>query len=586
MTPRVKILTLEIELGNEIRKFALQNALLHHGKADTKAVLGKILGEHPELRSEIKGILKEVQNIVDEINLKSETDQRAALEELAPELLHKKKEVKHLVLPELPNVDSGKPIVMRFAPGPSGPLHIGHTRAIILNDEYIRRYDGKFIIRFEDTNPQNIEPEAYDMILEDLAWLEVNYHTVYKQSDRFEIYYDWARKLLEQGHAYICVCPVESWRKLKENNQPCPDRELSPEEHLIRWDDMLTRKYDAGEASLVVKTDLHHPNPAVRDFVGFRMLSEPHPVTKDKYYVYPTYNFSVAIDDHLMGMTHILRGKDHLNNTHRQKYIYKYLDWIPPEFHHYGWVSMPDIILKTSTIKEGINSGEYKDWSDIQLGTLQALARRGIHPEAIKKYWLDIGIKDVDITFSWETLYAMNKDIVDPISNRYFFIWDPVELIITDVEKLECQAPLHPDDPTRGNRQMTLQAKRGEQDKTPVIRLYITRSDLEGVTSGTRLRLKDLANIELTKLDLDQVSYARYIGNDLGIIKEGAKIVHWVSAIDNYPTIVYKPDGEILHGYSEKATADALNTVVQFERFGFVNLGDSTAPITGWFTHK
>lgn len=571
------------ELYEKIRKFALHNATQHHGKANANAVLGKLLAEHPELRSRVKEILEEIKGIVREINSKSEVTIKSELSALAPELLHKKKQEKHIELPDLPNVTDL--VVMRFAPGPSGPLHIGHTRAIVLNDAYVNRYNGKFIIRFEDTNPQNIEPKAYDLILEDLAWLGVKYHEVVKQSDRFDLYYDWAKKLLESGNAYICTCPVESWRELKTQSRPCPDRELPSEVQLSRWEAMLARKYSSGEVSMVIKTDLAHPNPAVRDFVGLRIIDQPHPLTKDKYYIYPTYNFSVAIDDHLMGMTHILRGKDHLNNTHRQRYIYEYLAWPQPEFLHYGWVSMPEVILKTSIIKEGITSGKFEGWSDIRLGTLQALKRRGLQPEALKKYWLDIGIKDVDITFSWETLYALNKDLIDSTTDRYFFVWDPVKLIITDVKTLSGHAPLHPDNPARGFRETVLEAKSaaGEPPSIPVL---VARDDLETVKSGERIRLKDLCNLEITSIDLQSVSYAKHIGNDLEILKEGAKIVHWVSFTDNYPATIYLPDGSKKSGVCEKDIKNALNSVVQFERFGFVNLGDSTQSLIGWFVHK
>ncbi|WP_455392675.1 glutamate--tRNA ligase [[Eubacterium] cellulosolvens] len=574
------------ELVRIIRKFALYNALKHNGHANSKAVLGKLMSEHAELRAKAKELLVRVDAVVADINSKSESAIRTELEALAPELVHKKKVEKVLVLPELPNIKPGSQVVMRFAPGPSGPLHIGHTRAVILNDEYVKRYSGKFIIRFEDTNPQNIEPSAYDMILEDLAWLGIKYTETYRQSDRFDLYYDWAKKLLELGKAYVCTCPVEHWRDLKANSQPCPHRAQPVNDQLVRWEKMLVREYEPGEASLIVKTDLNHSNPAVRDFVGFRMVNQPHPLTQDKFYVYPTYNFSVAVDDHLMGMTHILRGKDHLNNTYRQRYIYEYLNWPTPEFIHYGWVSMPKVILKTSEIKEGIKTGKYSDWSDIRLGTLQALAHRGIRPEALRKYWMDVGIKEVDITFSWETLYALNKEIIDPIANRYFFVWEPIRLNIIGVSELTSHAPLHPDDPSRGFRELILSAAGGLDDEEPCISVYITRSDLANQQPGTKARLKDLCNIELTTIDLDHESYAEYIGNDLEILKEGAKIYHWVPFADNYSAEIYNTDGTLMTGYCETPVADALEKMVQFERFGFVQLGDTTQPITGWFAHK
>ena len=301
------------------RKYALQNAILHDGKADKGSVIGKVIAAKPDLKSDIKEVMKVVESVVADVNTLSLEQQKKALKAEAPELLEKRGERK-IELPNLPNIE--EEVVMRFAPGPSGPLHIGHSRAAILNDEFVKRYQGKLFIRLEDTNPVNIAPEAYDSILEFLDWLCVKYHDVVIQSNRFEIYYKHAKALLENGNAYICKCDVEDWRKAKSEMTPCPHRDLGIKSQLEMWDKMFGGAYDEHEVSFVVKTDLEHPNPAVRDFVGLRIVKAPHPRTGDKYLIYPLYNFSVAIDDHLMGMTHVLRGKDHLNNTYRQAFIF------------------------------------------------------------------------------------------------------------------------------------------------------------------------------------------------------------------------------------------------------------------------
>jgi glutamyl-tRNA synthetase len=423
--------------------------------------------------------MKVIENVVAEINNLTLAEQKNLLESEAPELLEKKSERKAL-LPDLPDVKGQ--VVMRFAPGPSGSLHIGHTRAAILNDEYVKRYGGKYIIRLEDTNPAKIDIDAYDSIKEDLKWLGIQYHNLSIQSDRFEIYYEHAKNLLSQGKAYICECDVEDWRSAKIKMSPCPHRDLDVETQLDRWEKMLGGFYDEGQASFIIKTDLEHPNPAVRDFVGARIVKTPHPRTEDRYLVYPLYNFSVAVDDHLMDMTHVLRGKDHLNNTHRQEYVYDHLGWEKPVFVHYGLVQMEDITLKTTVIKEGIAKGEFSGWDDVRLATLKTLAKRGIQPGAIRNYWRDVGIKEVDIKFSWDNLYAYNKDIVDPEANRYFFVWGPEPLVIKGVNNLEGHAPLHPDHPERGIRKSTLTGKDG-------ITIFITNDDLNRIKTNEKLRL-------------------------------------------------------------------------------------------------
>ncbi len=556
------------ELRGIILKYALQNAILHDGKANYKAVMGKIMAENPNLRSKAKELIDEVKKIVEEVNSLRVEEQRRMLEEIAPELLERKKREEKKELEDLPEVHGE--VRMRLAPSPSGPMHLGQSRMAILNDEYVKRYGGKLFLRIEDTNPHNILPEAYDMIPEDLEWLGVKIHEIVIQSDRFEIYYDYARKLLEMGKAYITTVPAEEWRKLKAEGKATKDRELPPEEQLERWEKMLSGYYDEGEAVYVVKTDLQHPNPAIRDWAAFRIIKDvEHPRIGDRYIVYPLMNFSVAVDDHELKLTHVLRGKDHLNNTYRQMYLYDYFGWKKPVYIHYGWVTMRNTVLKTSIIKEGIRKGEYIGWDDPRLGTLRALAKRGIRPEAIRKYWIQVGLKEVDIEFSWDTLYAYNREIVDSIAKRYFFVWDPKEVEIRGVEKLEGRVPLHPNI-DMGFREYSL---------TQPIKIFITTEDWEKIGEGEIFRLKDLCNV------IRRGTYLEYAGNDLSIVKAGAKIIHWVPN-DAIGCRVYMPDGEIREGYAEKYARNSVGEIVQFERFGFTKIYEENGKIVGYFAHR
>ncbi|MCD6383615.1 MAG: glutamate--tRNA ligase, partial [Thermoplasmata archaeon] len=477
-------------MREKIRSLAAKNALKHHGTASVKAVLGMVFSAMPEAKEDPGEIKKLVEEVVKEIN-SLPPDELQKLAESAGR--DEKREKKEGVLPPLEDAVVGD-VVLRFAPGPSGPLHLGHSRAAILNDEYARLYKGKFILRLEDTNPRRIDPEAYRMIPEDLKWLGVEVHETYVQSDRMEIYYDVARQLIEAGAAYVCTCPVEKWRELKVKGKACPHRELAPEVHLEKWEEMLDGRYGENEATLVVKTDLKHPNPAVRDFPAFRIVEHPHPRLGDRYSVYPLYNFSVAVDDHLMGCTHILRGKDHLNNTLKQEFIYKHMGWNLPRFIHYGLVSIPEAILKTSTIKEEIKRGIYTGWDDVRLGTLRALKKRGINAEAIRRFWLQVGVKPVDITMSFKTLYSINRDIIDDTSNRYFFVESPRELFLYHSNPLKSSSPLHPNHPERGRREYHLKPSPLPGGFGSVI--YMPEKILKALKPGDVFRLKDLVNVE------------------------------------------------------------------------------------------
>ena len=551
-----------------IYKLALQNAIFFKGNANPKAVIGKILGENPEYRSKAAEITPLIESIVSKVNAMGLEAQEKALEDMGSAPIVKEKKERIYELPELKEV--GKNVVMRIAPGPSGPLHLGHTRVSILNDEYVKRYNGKLIARYEDTNPEKIDPDAYDMIPEDLDWLNVKIHESFIQSERFELYYEHTKKLLEMGKAYVCTCDGDHWRELKEKKQMCPCHELSIEDQMERFDKFMAGEYEEGGAVVVVKTDIAHPNPAVRDFVALRIVKHAHPRTGSKYHAYPMMNLSVAIDDHLMGVTHVIRGKDHLNNTFRQEYIFDYFGWKKPVYYHYGLVNIPDTVLKTSLIKEGIVKGEYSGWDDVRTGTVRAIKRRGIRPEAVRRYWVESGIKSVDIQFSWDNLYGMNRDIIDDVSNRYFFVPDPVRYDIEGIESIESKAPLHPDHPERGNRMYIV-----DGSKT----VFMSSEDSKTFADAKMIRLKDLCNLEYS-------TPAKYIGNDLAILKKGAKAIQWVGR-KNIPTELLMPDGSTLSGYSEEMLVNEKNNEVQFERIGFARL-ESVKPdkITAIFTHR
>lgn len=542
-------------IEDTIRKLALQNAVQFKGKANPKAIVGKVLGAYPEYRKDVKGITEVINGIVADVNAMAPEAQRKELESIDPSLLVKEKKVRTYELPDLENAEKGK-TVMRIAPGPSGPLHIGHTRVSVLNDEYTKRYDGKLILRFEDTNPEKIDPEAYDTIPEDLDWLGVKTDQTFIQSDRFEIYYDITKKLIEQGHAYVCTCDAEKWRSLKEQKTACPCRELPVNEQLERYDKMMEGAPGFEDAIAVVKTDIAHPNPAIRDFVALRAVDTPHPRTGDKYRMYPMMNLAVAVDDHDMGMTHVIRGKDHLNNTLRQKYIFDYFGWKQPEYIHYGLVHIPDTVLKTSLIKESIRKGEYTGWDDVRTGTVRALARRGIRPEAIRRYWMESGIKSVEITFSWDGLYSMNRDIIDPISDRYFFVQDPVRYDIEGAAEIKGKAPLLPDDPSKGYR---------EYDLKDPFTVFISEKDSSAFAKDKKIRLKDLCNLSYS-------TPAQYAGNDVADVRGGKmRAVQWVSR-KSVPCEVLMTDGTVAKGLVEDAILNEKSDTVQFERFGFVRI--------------
>lgn len=557
-------------MKEKIRALAAFNALEHDGKAELNSVISRMVAYFPDERKNLKYLIPQIKGIIEEVNGLPDDEMRRIVSVEFPELLEKKK-VEEKRLPDLPDVTKDG-VVMRLAPSPSGPLHIGHARMAILNDEYLKRYGGKLILRIEDTNPATIDPDAYKMIPDDLKWLDVNYTDLVIQSKRFEIYYNEMKRLIERGNAYVSTTSTEDFRTMKQKKLPVKEREESPEENLERWDRMTNGGYEKGEAYAVVKTDLEHPNPAVRDFIAFRIIDIPHPLEGDRYRVYPMMNFSVSVDDHLLNLTHVIRGKDHIANTEKQKYVFNHLNWKQPVYIHYGKVSIENSILKTSLIKKGIKSGEFSGWDDPRLGTLLALKKRGFLPESIRKYFVESGIGDVDTTFSWEIFYSFNRKLVDADSPRHFFIHNPVKLGFEFEGVLEVHLPLFPSysNSNTGRSYRDYDIGTGE--------IFLTKQDADKFNNRI-VRLKDLGDF---KIENTKITYSRESGENVRKSANGQPIIiHWLSG-NCHPFKVYKPDGTVDTGLVENDVSNYLGRVNQMERYGYVNVITENE---GYFTH-
>jgi glutamyl-tRNA synthetase len=584
-------LTLEKDkaLRELIQKTVLLNALQHSGKAQAGAIIGKIIGEKQELKTKAKELSGLINKVVNEVNILSVEEQKRLVEEKWPEALKKEKLEEEKRLPSLPNADKYKQVVTRFSPNPDCVLHLGSARAIILSHEYARLYKGKFLLRFEDTDPKVKKPvlEFYDRIREDLAWLGCKADEEYIQSDRLHIYYEYAERLLREGNAYVCTCQPEQFRKKTLSRKPCACRNLSAEENLERWKRMLKGGYGEGEAVVRVKTDLAHPNPAVRDWPALRIIDTekyPHPRVGSKYRVWPLYNMAAGVDDHLMGITHVIRGKEHLTNQVRQEYMYRHLGWKYPEAIHYGRLKITGAFLSKSKIVQGVKEGAYTGWDDPRLATFAALRKRGITPDAIKKMIVDVGPKTADVTLSWENLYAYNRKILDPQSDRYFFVSEPIELKVKNVPKVfKAKLPLHPEKPERGFREYTVTPKREEGAAT----FWIAKKDAVAAEAGKVIRLMELFNVKIESVNADSVE-ASFASQDYEEArKTKAKLIHWIPKGEEFPCQVVMPDAAVNEGIAESACKKLKpDTVIQFERFGFVRVDKNDAKLTAYYAHK
>ena len=535
------------------RKYALRNAVEHEGECNPGAVIGKIFAEE---EFEDKGeVTQKAQEVCQEVNELSLEEMEEELEEYEFDIPEKEE---HDPIPDL-DVDEEEEVVVRFAPNPNGPPHIGHARGMTINGELKEKYDGKLILRYDDTDPVTKRPmkEAYKMYREDYEWLGYEPDEVRTCSENFDTYIEYAEKLIEMGEAYVSKASQEEMQKHRREGTASEYRDQSPEETMELWEKMRNGGLDEGEAVLKVKTDLDHKNPAVRDFVAFRIIEDPdHPVTGDEYRVWPLLDFQGAIEDHEMRTTHIVRGKDLRASTKRQKYIYEYFNWEYPDVMYWGNVQISgfDAPVSGSTISNLIEEGELNGWDDPRAPTLRALKRRGFQPEALQDFFIEMGVTENDIEASIEGLEKANTRVIDEDADRCFFVAEPEKLEISGLpEDLEADMQVHPEHPERGTRSPELEIEGGE------LEIFI---DSEDFKDGF-YRLKGLCNIEISG---DEAEYRE--GDHKVALERDADFIHWAPEYSEEAS-VKMPDGKTVNGRIEPNEIEE-DEIVQFERFGFV----------------
>jgi len=401
-------------LEKKTKAYALKNAISHEGESKIGSVISALFNEGLK-KSDVKKYSKKISEIVSKINSLSIEEQEKEFKKLENEISERKTREG---LEELPN---NKKVIMRFAPSASGPLHMGHAMTASLSFLYVEKYHGKFYVRIEDTNPENIHKNVYKMIEEDSKYIFDNKAEIIIQSYRMEIYYRYILKLIKKSYAYVCTCSGDEFRGFVKKKKDCPCRELTTKQNEIRWNRMLKAGkskmnfFNEGEAVLRFKTSevvygMAHKNPAMRDFPLARINTTTHPLQKNKYRVWPLMNLAVAVDDIEMKITHIIRAKDHRDNAKRQEMIFKVLGKKSPWTSFLGIFKFKDMELSTTKIRQEIEQGKYSGWNDPKLPTLVSLKKQGYKPEAFWKFAEQIGLSENDKVMDKKEYFTLLND--------------------------------------------------------------------------------------------------------------------------------------------------------------------------------
>jgi len=548
------------------RKHALINAL-KFGKANLKAVIGKVIAE---TNADAKEVIPVVRGVIEEINKLSVEEIREECEKIGIEEIKKEKEEKKL--PPLPFAKKGE-VVTRFPPEPNGYLHIGHAKAAFIDYEYARMYDGLFILRFDDTNPLNERKEFYDAQKEDLKWLGIEWDKEYRTSDNLQKHYELIKKMLDGGNAYVCTCSEEKMRENRANGRECECRNKN-----YSWEDF--KLMEEGEATIRLKGDMKSFNTAMRDPVLFRIIEHPHPVHGKRFRIWPTYDFYGAVEDSLSGVTHPFRSKEYELRDEVYFYILDCLGLRKPYLMEFSRLEIKGMPVSKRKIKPLIENKVVMGWDDPRLPTLIGLKRRGILAESIKEFVLSQGISKSESMVVFENIEAINRKNLDAKAKRYFFVPEPVKLIVEDGIEKEVELRNHPSI-DMGKRKIFV----GKV-------FYIPKEDALKIKEGNLIRLKDLYNVKIEKKS--SCLYGKFAGEN---IIEGIEKIQWVSE-DKIelkvivPLLPFKNDEfdenslKIINGYAEKNVEKIEDgEIVQFERFGFVKI-ERRDGISGIFSHK
>ena len=576
-----------------IMAFALQNVIEYDGKPQMGSLMKRMMGPQgaPELRQYGKYMAPLVQeSMADAVNLYDAEGRDASLEYLGTlgpkglEMLDRFREMegpkvkREQVLKELRNVEPGN-FRVRFAPNPNAPLTIGHSRGVVINRAYADKYQGQFYLRLDDTGMGTKPPlaEAYDMISEDIKWLTGDYpDEVFIASDRLEVYEFWAKELIKLGGAYVDTLSRDESAELKADGLPNPYRERTIEENLELFDNMIQGDFLPGEAVLRIKSDPNAPDPAMRDFILFRIQIGGHP-RRPIDTCWPLLDFQSAIDDHLLEITHIIRGEDLRPSSGKQKLLYNYFGWQYPEVEYWGRVEMLEesidsktgdvlrnqdgdvvyvpISFSSSAYAKGIQEGRYDNWADPRLYTVQGMKNRGYSPEAITQWWKDMGMTNRNIKAPLTTLDSLNNQYTN--KNAETFEADELGDATYDSDCLICARPFGDGFGLWANRQTFeyLQDKYESATKEAANNAFSDLAKSQGLIIES---LDDFVNFKNSvpdelydniKWTSENTLYSKT--NPFGVRKTGRTLAYWW--LIKIPITLY--DGTEAQGYY----LDALN---------------------------
>ena len=550
-------------MDDEIRRIALKNALAHGGKASPGSVFSAAIGADKSLLKDPKSLKERIDAVISDINSKSLAELEKEAASSGVETKAKKEE--KTGLKDLP--DTGNGVVLRLPPEPSGFMHLGHMISFMINYLYKKKYNGKLWLRFEDTNPNLVKEEFVRNFEEGIKWLGIEWDQKKFISEDMDKIYGFAESLIKEGKAYACACSSEEIKKNRNLEKECQHRNNSIDENMSIWKKSKDGKAETGEMTLRFKGDMKSKDASLRDPNIMRVIKTDY----KPYNLWPLYDFASVIEDELCGVTHILRSNEFKANL--QNTLRKTLGFRKPSVIQYSRFNFQGTLTSKRKVRELIKQGRIKDWHDIRLATISSMKRRGIRPEAIRDFVEEVGYSVSEHEYSLDMLFTFNRRIIDNDAKRFFFVPNPIKLVVQDAAAEKVRLPFHPSNDI-GYREIQTNGT-----------FFIDKSDVVSLDVGDTFRLKELYSIEIVDKE-DELITCRMHSKEH---QQGEKIIQWVTE-QNIPVKVTKvgnllnEDGNFnekslteINGIAEKmAEGIEEGQIVQFERFGFCRMDEKS----------
>ena len=499
-------------------------------------------------------------------------------------------------------------ICTRFPPEPNGYLHIGHAKSILLNYGLAKKYNGKFNLRFDDTNPTKEKTEFVDSIKADVKWLGADWEDrLYFASDYFDQMYEAAIKLIKKGKAFVCDLSPEEIREyrgtLTEPGKESPYRNRSVEENLDLFEKMKNGEFPDGSHVLRAKIDMASPNINMRDPIIYRVAHMTHHNTGDKWCIYPMYDFAHPIEDAIEGVTHSICTLEFEDHRPLYDWVVRELEYPhPPKQIEFAKLYLTNVVTGKRYIKKLVEDGTVDGWDDPRLVSIAALRRRGFTPESIQKFVELCGVSKANSSVDYAMLEYCIREDLKMKAPRMMAVLDPVKLVIDnypegEIEYLE--VPNNMENPELGVRQVPF----GRE-------LYIEREDFmeepvkkyRRLYPGNEVRLMNAYFVTCTSCEKDEEGNITVIhctydpASKGGNSPDGRKVkgtIHWVCAstavkaqcrlyeniVDEEKGVYNKEDGSLnvnpnsLTVVEEAYVEPELGKAEAYDRYQFVRNG-------------